>query len=194
MYDSKVADRLHYYFGCRIKENYLIEIRQSFLYFSYPSEKCGSRMYINQYEAVIINIVIEEMVKFSRNNFQGTSERSELIKLFIIYTRSLFLRHIRATFSHSLQTLLRIPWLPIMPSSNSKSGENQNRASFRILYIVTRAYSLEISRIRSCNFHELASSRSYVNVFTRTKQAYCDKFEKLGKKRRDRRKCVFRNR
>lgn len=107
MYDSKVADRLHYCFGCRIKENYLIEIRQSFLYFSYPSEKRGSRMYINQYEAVIINIVIEEMVKFSRNNFQGTSERSELIKLFIIYTRSLFLRHIRATFSHSLYYVFR---------------------------------------------------------------------------------------
>lgn len=91
-------------------------------------------------------------------NFQGTifkqafEERSELIKLFVIHTRSLFF----AMFVQRFHTPFKLYYvfrgrLSIMLSSNSKSVENQNRASFRISYIVTRAYSLEISRAISTN-------------------------------------------
>lgn len=125
-------------FGCRIKKKIIwSKFARAFIFFL-SSEKCGSKIMWLNFQGTIFK--------------QAFEERSELIKLFVIHTRSLFF----AMFVQRFHTPFKLYYvfrgrLPIMLSSNSKSVENQNRASFRISYIVTRAYSLEISRAISTN-------------------------------------------
>lgn len=83
-------------FGCRIKKKIIwSKFARAFIFFL-SSEKCGSKIMWLNFQGTIFK--------------QAFEERSELIKLFVIHTRSLFFAIFSATFSHSLQTLLRIPW------------------------------------------------------------------------------------
>lgn len=81
-------------FGCRIKKKIIwSKFARAFIFFL-SSEKCGSKMYASS--CIIINIVIEQMVKFSRNNFQTSIRREKWINKIVCYPHSFtFLRHIQ---------------------------------------------------------------------------------------------------